>query len=106
MLIKDIFEDEGALWNEGVISWISINRYSYQGNRVQVVDGSFRPCVGKYLWAPFQAYSYFFEFLIKKIQKQKKQDCMQTYLFLAIDNLNRQSSWGPTYLYVYTSNTT
>ena len=29
MLIKDIIEDEGAIWNEGVISLISINIYSY-----------------------------------------------------------------------------
>ena len=39
MLMKDIFEDEGALWTEGRISWISINRDSYQINKVQVING-------------------------------------------------------------------
>ena len=41
MFINEIVEDEGSLWTEGSISWISINRGSYQGNRVQVVDCSF-----------------------------------------------------------------
>ena len=46
MLIKEIADNEEALWNEGRISWISINICSYQGKRVQVFDGDFRPCAG------------------------------------------------------------
>ena len=46
MLIEDIVEDEGALWTEGVFSWLSINIGSSQGKRLQVVDGNFHPCVG------------------------------------------------------------
>ena len=46
MLIKEIVEDKGSLWTEGIISWISINRGSSQGKRVQVVGGDSRPCVG------------------------------------------------------------
>ena len=63
MLIEDIVEDEGELWTEGSISWISINRYYYHGKRVQVVYGDFRPCRGAYrqsvswivssVWLPF-----------------------------------------------------
>ena len=45
MLINEIVEDEGALWTEGSISWISNNRGSYHGKKVQIVDGSFYPCV-------------------------------------------------------------
>ena len=41
MLIGEIAEDEGALWTEVSISWISIIRCSYHGNNVQVVDGAF-----------------------------------------------------------------
>ena len=46
MLIEDIVEDDGALWTEGIISWLSINRGSYHGKNVQVVNGTFFPCVG------------------------------------------------------------
>ena len=46
MLINDIFEYEGALWTEGSILWISINIGYSQGKRVNVVNGSFRPCIG------------------------------------------------------------
>ena len=53
MLIKDIFEDEGALWSEGSISWIFINGGSYQENRVQVADDNFCTCVGLSLGAAF-----------------------------------------------------
>ena len=45
MLIKEIVEDKGSLWTEGIISWISINRGSSQGKRVQIVDSDFFPCV-------------------------------------------------------------
>ena len=56
MLIKDIAEDGGALWNEGIISWLSINRGSYQVNRVQVVHGNFLPCADISPGAAFRAY--------------------------------------------------
>ena len=46
MLIKDIVEDEVALWTKGSISWLSINRGSYQDNRVNIVGDAFRPFVG------------------------------------------------------------
>ena len=46
MLIDDIVEDKGALWDDGRISWISIYRGSYNGKRVQVFDGDFRPYTG------------------------------------------------------------
>ena len=42
---EDIVEDERALWTEGIISWLSINRGSYYFKRVQVIYGDFRPCV-------------------------------------------------------------
>ena len=45
MLIKEIVEDEGSLWTEGSISWISINIGSSQDKRVQVVYGAFITCV-------------------------------------------------------------
>ena len=41
MLIEYIVEDEGALWTEGSIPWLSINRVSHHGKRVQVVDCEF-----------------------------------------------------------------
>ena len=53
MLMKDIFEDEGALWTEGRISWISINRDSYQINKVQVVNGFFCTYAGVLLGVDF-----------------------------------------------------
>ena len=34
MLVEDIVEDEGALWTEGSILWLSVNRGSYQGKRL------------------------------------------------------------------------
>ena len=46
MLIEDIVEDEGAIWIEGRISWLSINRDYYQGKMVQVFDAAFCPCSG------------------------------------------------------------
>ena len=45
MLIGNIFEYEGALCTEGSISWLSINRGSYQGKGLQVVHGVFCSCV-------------------------------------------------------------
>ena len=43
MLTEEIVEDEGALWTEGSISWLSMNIGSYQGKRVKSVDGAFFP---------------------------------------------------------------
>ena len=57
MLIEDIVEDERALWTEGIISWIFINRGSYHGNRVQVVNGAFFFCVD--LSVPLEGVAYF-----------------------------------------------
>ena len=51
--IEEIFEDEGALWTEGRISWISINRDSYQINKVQVVNGFFCTYAGVLLGVDF-----------------------------------------------------
>ena len=45
MTIEDIVEDVGALWTEVSISWLSINRGSHHGNRVQVFGGAFCPCL-------------------------------------------------------------
>ena len=45
MLIEDIVEDEGSLWTEGSISWLSINISYYNGKRVQVAGGDFCPCI-------------------------------------------------------------
>ena len=42
MFIDEIVEDERALWTEGSISWLSINRGSYQGKRLKIVDSDFR----------------------------------------------------------------
>ena len=44
ILINEIVKEEGTLCNDGGSSWLSINRGSYQGKRVQVVDGDFCPC--------------------------------------------------------------
>ena len=41
ILVKEIVENEGALWTERRISWLSINIGSSKGNRLQVVDGAF-----------------------------------------------------------------
>ena len=41
MLIEEIVEEEELLWNEGIISWLSINRGSYHGKIVKVYDGAF-----------------------------------------------------------------
>ena len=45
LLIKDIVEDDGALLNEGRISWLSVNRGSYQGKRLHVVYVYFIPFI-------------------------------------------------------------
>ena len=45
MLLEDIVEDEGKLWTEGRISWISINRGSSKVKRLHVFDGALCPCV-------------------------------------------------------------
>ena len=42
-LIKEVVENEGELWTEGSISWLSINRGYYQVNMVQVIDSSILP---------------------------------------------------------------
>ena len=46
MFTKEIVEDKGALWSEGIISWLYINRGSYKCNGVKVVDGNFSSCIG------------------------------------------------------------
>ena len=46
MLIEEIVENEGELWTEGSISWLSIHKGPYHGKRVQVVYGDFLPCIG------------------------------------------------------------
>ena len=53
ILNGEIVEDEGALWTEGSISCISVNRGYYTGKRVQVVDSEFCPCVGVSLGLAF-----------------------------------------------------
>ena len=58
-LIKNIVEDEGAIFNVGSISWISINGGSYQENRVHVVDIYFHPCVGVLLGAAYHQGQHF-----------------------------------------------
>ena len=55
MLVKEVVEGEGALWTEGIISWLSINRITYQVNRIKFVDGAFHPCGGVSLRVEFQA---------------------------------------------------
>ena len=98
MLTKIIVEDKGALWTEGIISWLSINIVSYQGKRLQGVDGAFLHCVdipsgAAYSWGRrFKRLVVFSSFLIKQNSKTKKQDCMQTYNFLTFDNSVRQLS--------------
>ena len=46
MLIKEIVENEGELWSEVSITWLSINRVSYHGKRLQVVYVALRPFFG------------------------------------------------------------
>ena len=53
MLIKEIVEDKGELWTEGISLHLSINIGSHQGNMVQVVGGAFYPCVGTFLGSSF-----------------------------------------------------
>ena len=43
MLIEEIIEDEGAIWTDGKISWLSIHRGYYHYKIVHVVNGTFRP---------------------------------------------------------------
>ena len=87
MLTEEIVEDEGAIWTEVSISWISINRVYYHDKRVQFVDGSFRPCIcvgvlsGEgYPWEGSRSVSgvCFFCFWIKQNSNPQKQDRMQT----------------------------
>ena len=52
-LIEEIVEDEGAIWTDERISWISINRGYYHYNKVQVVDGALCSCVGVLLGAVY-----------------------------------------------------
>ena len=85
-LIKDFVENEGAHWTEGRISWLTINIGSYQGWRVHVVGEKICPCVRLLLGAPFRVYGCFIGGIITQNSKTQKQDCMQTYLFFAIDN--------------------
>ena len=102
MLTEDIVEDKGALWTEGKNSWLSINIGSYNGQRVKVVDGACLTCAGVgvllgaayfrmgswsvlILWARFRFYS-------KQNSKPKKQDFIQTYILLTIENFDHQSA--------------
>ena len=87
MLIEDIVEDEGALWTEGVISWLSINIGSYQGKRLQIVNGNFHPCVGifpgsVYRWGEvFERLLAFSSFFMKQNSKTKNRTaCRHTFL--------------------------
>ena len=43
MFIEEIVEDEEAFWTEVIISWLSINRGSCHGKKLQDVDGYFCP---------------------------------------------------------------
>ena len=97
ILIEEIVEGEGALWADGSISWLSINRGSYCGKRVQVVDSAFLPCVGvlsgaSYFregsWIVLSVWFHFCVFLANKTQKtkHKTQDCIQTYFLPTTGN--------------------
>ena len=44
-------------------------------------------------------------FLSKQNSKPKKQDCMQTYIFLTIDNSVHQLAYRPAYFYCMQINT-
>ena len=92
---EGMIEDEGALRVEGGISWLSLHTDYYQINKVQVVDGDFLPYVVLSSGAYFLASGRFFEFLNIKTKQKNKRDCIQTYLFLIITNLNRQLSCRP-----------
>ena len=84
MLIEEIVEDEGAIWTDRSISWLSVNRGSSQDKRIQVVYGEFFPCIdvfsgAVYCWGRhFKRLVAFSSFLIKQISKTKNQACMQT----------------------------
>ena len=79
MLIEDIVEEEGALWTEGRILWLYINRCYYQVKRVQFLNSSYHLYVGVSSGAAFRASGCFFYFLSLNFFLK---DCMQTYLFL------------------------
>ena len=92
---EDIVEDERALWTEGIISWLSINRGSYYFKRVQVIYGDFRPCVvvlsggGRivgWVLGAFRSSGCLFVCFEQTKLKTQKQDCMQTYFLLTIDD--------------------
>ena len=61
MMIEGIVEDAGGLRTKEGISWIFINRGSYQYNRVHVVSSG----------AKFRSFGSFFEVLIKENPKTK-----------------------------------
>ena len=89
-LIEENVENEVALWTKEVISLLSINRGSSQCMRVQVIDFAFHHFVNVLQGAEVYASGCFFEFFDQETTKIKKQDCMQTYLFLSTDNSDRQ----------------
>ena len=62
LLIDEIVEDEGTLWTDGIISWISINIGSHKGKRVQFTDDAFCSCVVISLGEVFRASSLIFLF--------------------------------------------
>ena len=95
MLIKDIVEDEGSLFTEGSILWVSINRYYYHRKSLQFVDVAFFTFAvaswggGVLLGGLSEHLERLVAFLCvlrKQISKHKKQDCVQTYFLLTIDN--------------------
>ena len=84
MLIEEIVEDEGAIWTEGRILCLYINRNYYQGNMLQVVYGVFCSCVRVSLGAAFWSYGCFFKILIKQKWKTKTRTACRHTSFLRL----------------------
>ena len=89
MLIEEIVEDEGAIWTDRSISWLSVNRGSSQDKRIQVVYGEFFPCVdvfsgAVYRWGRhFKRLVAFSVFLLTKL-KNTKTILLAEIMFLEI----------------------
>ena len=83
--MRDLFGPRGAFHSYQWI-YVLIKSRGYRLSMIPFILAS------EYCWGQCFEHLVFFEFLMKQNLETKKQDCMQTYLFLAIDNSGRQLS--------------
>ena len=90
MLIEEIVEDEGAIWTDRSISWLSVNRGSSQDKRIQVVYGELFPCIDVFSGAVYRWGRHlkrlvaFSSFLSNKSQKPKIRPACRHNFFLKL----------------------